>query len=160
MEPKIVEIKEKKLIGMRTSLSLSNDTTRELWQQFMPRRKEIINPLDNGFFSMKIYDDNLEIKNFTPQTVFEKWAAIEVSDISQIPEGMESHVLSGGKYALFIHKGPASTFSQTLQFIFETWLPNSQYELDNREHFEIMQENYHPNDPDAEEEVWIPITHF
>ena len=148
---------EKKLIGVRAEISLSNDKTRELWQQFMPRRKEISGFLNNGFYSMQVYNKDLDFKNFTPETVFEKWAAVEVANFDSVPEGMEAYTLTSGKYAVFMHKGPAHTFQKTYQYIFGVWLPNSAYELDDRAHFEILEENYNPNDPNAEEEVWIPI---
>ena len=71
---------------------------------------------------------------------------------------MEAFVIQGGSYAVFIHKGATDTFHKTAEFIFSVWLPNSKYELDNRKHFEIMKENYlGPNNPDSEEEVWVPI---
>jgi len=38
-------IAEKRLIGKRVKTSFSNDRTRELWQNFMPRRKNILNNL-------------------------------------------------------------------------------------------------------------------
>ncbi|NDI33200.1 GyrI-like domain-containing protein [Chengkuizengella sediminis] len=72
-------------------------------------------------------------------------------------EEMKSYVLKGGKYAVIIHNGPASTFLRTLQYILETWLPSSEYELDNREHFERLSQDYSPTDPNATEEVWVPI---
>lgn len=70
---------------------------------------------------------------------------------------MEVFTLPEGKYAVFIHKGPASTFMQTLTYIYETWLPESPYVIDDRPHFERLQEGYHPADAEAEEEVWVPI---
>ncbi len=156
-DPKITEITERKLIGIRTAISLSNDKTRELWQQFMPRRNEIAGFLNNRFYSMQVYDKNQDFNSFTPNTMFEKWAAVEVVDFGTVPEGMEPYLLASGKYAVFIHRGPASAFQKTYQHIFGVWLPNSDYELDSRAHFEILEEHYDPNDPNAEEEVWIPI---
>jgi AraC family transcriptional regulator len=44
-----------------------------------------------------------------------------------------------------------------MSYIFQTWLPASGYEYDNREQFEIMGEKYHHMDPRSEEEVWIPV---
>ncbi|MFM9945765.1 MAG: GyrI-like domain-containing protein, partial [Bacteroidia bacterium] len=41
--------------------------------------------------------------------------------------------------------------------IYGTWIPNSEYNLDNRPHFEILGEKYKNNHPDSEEEIWIPI---
>jgi AraC family transcriptional regulator len=70
---------------------------------------------------------------------------------------MESYSLPGGQYAVFIHNGPASAAPKTMQHIFGTWLPASEYELDSREHFEILPEGYDPFDKHAQEEVWIPI---
>ena len=138
-------------------MSLSKDKTQELWQSFMTRRKGIMNSLDTGFFSMQVYDKSLNLNEFNPNTEFEKWAAIEVSDFDNIPVEMESYNLKGGLYAVFIHKGLASTFPKTWQFIFNSWLPKSNYDLDKREHFEILDENYNPSNPNSKEEVWIPI---
>jgi len=62
-----------------------------------------------------------------------------------------------GLYAVFVHKGAASEGPKTYQYIFTTWLPASDYQLDNRPHFAIMGEKYKGEDPGSEEELWIPI---
>jgi AraC family transcriptional regulator len=157
MEPRIESLPEKKLIGKRLTMTLTHNRTAELWQSFMPHRKDIQNSLSTDLFCMQVFDSSLDFKDFNPDTVFEKWAAKEVSDFTDIPEGMETHTLTGGLYAVFIHLGPASMGPRTFQYIFETWLPNSEYELDKREHFELLGEKYKNNQPDSEEEVWIPI---
>lgn len=156
--PRILEITEKKLVGMRTKITLANDQTRQLWKQFMSRRHEIKYRKGTELYNLQLYDQPLNMNEFTPHTVFEKWAAVEVERIDDIPAGMESYRLSGGKYAVFLHKGPAAGFRQTLQHIFGYWLPNSAYKLDHRAHFEILGEKYYgPDDPRSEEEVWIPV---
>ena len=158
MDYKIETISPKKLIGKRLKMSLAENKTGALWQSFMPRRKEIDNKLNADLFSMQVYENALDyFKNFNPQTVFEKWAALEVTDFDSIPDGMESYTLSGGLYAVFSHKGDNSTANKVFEYIFATWLPESDYALDNREHFEILGEKYKNNDPDSEEEIWIPI---
>ena len=106
---------------------------------------------------MQIYDKSLDFKDFNQNTEFEKWAAIEVTDFNIIPNEMESYTLISGLYAVFVHKGPANEFQKTFQFIFGQWLPSSEYILDNRAHFELLGEKYKNNDPNSEEEVWIPI---
>jgi AraC family transcriptional regulator len=40
MEPGIETLAEKKLVGRRMTMSLSNNKTGELWQSFMPERKK------------------------------------------------------------------------------------------------------------------------
>ena len=70
---------------------------------------------------------------------------------------MEPYVLKGGLYAVFDYVGSSADFHKTFNYIFKEWLPASEYELDKREHFEIMGEKYRNNDPASEEEVWVPV---
>ena len=157
MEPRIETLTEKRLIGKRLKMSLADNKTFELWKSFMPRRKEILNNLTTDFYSMQVYPES-QLKNSDPKTEFEKWAAIEVADFNSVPADMETYTLPGGLYAVFIHKGAANTGAKTFQYIFGTWLPNSNFVLDNgRAHFEILGEKYKNDDPNSEEEVWIPI---
>lgn len=157
MTPRIEHLIEKKLIGKRLKMSLSDDKTQELWQSFMSRRKEIKNCITTELYCMQVYDISVDYTNFNQNTEFEKWAVTEVSDFDTVPDGMETYKLGGGKYAVFIHKGNSDTFYKTSQYIHETWLPNSEYVLDYREHFEILGEKYKRNDVNSEEEIWIPI---
>ena len=156
MESRIETLPSKKLVGLNLEMSLSNNKTSELWQSFMPRRNEVKNRVTSAYISMQVYEKGQE-NLFSPHTVFTKWAAVEVSTHQDIPLKMSPYNLSGGKYAVFIHRGPASQFPKTMQCIMGEWFPASQYMVDDREHFEILPENYSPIDPDAREEVWIPI---
>lgn len=157
MQPRIETLPEKKLIGLRLTMSLVQNRTAELWRGFMPRRREIRNPLSSDMFSMQVYNSSFDFKDFKPHTVFEKWAAVEVPDFSQVPDGMEAFILQGGLYAVFLYKGKASDFAETFHYIFGNWLPNSLYEVDRRPHFELIGANYKNDDPDSEEDIWIPI---
>jgi AraC family transcriptional regulator len=156
MKSRIETLSEKKLIGKRMIMSLSNNKTPELWKSFMPRRREIQNSIGTNLYSMQIYDP-LYFSNFDSNTDFEKWATIEVTDFDKVPDEMETFTLIGGLYAVFTHRGDVSSAPKTFQYIFATWLPNSDYILDNRPHFEILGEKYKNNDPTSEEEIWIPI---
>jgi len=156
MKPRIETLAEKKLVGKRMIMSFFDNKTGELWKSFMPRRKEIQNNIGIELYSMQIYAP-LFFNNFNPNTAFEKWAAIEVTNFDTIPNEMETFTLTSGLYAVFQYKGAAGEAANTFQYILGTWLPNSEYTLDRRPHFEILGEKYKNNDPDSEEEIWIPI---
>jgi AraC family transcriptional regulator len=49
-------------------------------------------------------------------------------------------------------------FAENAKYIYTEWLPNSGFQLDNKPHFEVLGDNYlgHEN-PESEEEIWIPI---
>lgn len=136
-------------------MSLTENKTFELFSNFMPRRKEIVNVLKSDVFDLIIYPTNY-FSTFNPSTSFIKWALMEVSSFENIPNEMETFVLSSGQYAVFDYKG-LSTDKSIFEYIFKTWLPNSNYLIDNRPHFEVLGEKYKNNDPNSEEEIWIPI---
>ena len=150
-------LQEKKLIGIKMSMSFADNQTSELWREFMSRRNEIKNSMGSELYSVQSYPISF-FSPFNPNATFEKWAAMEVSDFEFVPGEMETLIIPGGEYAVFIYRGDARNASPFFQYIFSGWLPGSGYRLDQRPHFEILGEKYKHNDAGSEEEVWIPIT--
>jgi AraC family transcriptional regulator len=151
----IEAIKEKNLVGKKLTMSLAHDGTSELWRSFMPRRHEICNQQTNDLISMQVYPPTY-FTDFRPTSKFEKWAAVAVKNVNNVPDEMETFLLQSGLYAVFHYKG-SSTDNSIFQYIFGTWLPNSAYLLDDRPHFEILGEQYKNAAPNSEEEIWIPV---
>jgi len=155
MKPRIETLPEKKFIGLRIRMSFSHDRTGALWGKFMPRRRQIENSIGSDLYSMKVYDPGF-FDNINPLAEFDKWAVTEVENFDNISDEMEC-ITAHGLYAVFLHIGPQSRGIDTFQYIFQTWLPDSRYLLDDRPHFEIIGEKYKHEDPESEEEFWIPI---
>lgn len=155
MQPRFEILKEKNIVGLRLNMGLTDNKTGELWKSFMSRRKEITNNLTNNLISMAIYNSD-HFTDFKPTNEFVKWAGIEVGDFKNVPSGMESFKLNEGLYAVFDYKG-LSTDMSIFQYIFGSWIPTSDYLLDDRPHFEILGEKYKNADPNSEEEIYIPI---
>lgn len=157
MFDRIELLDDKILCGLSKDMSLVENKTRELWSAFMPQRRSIINAASSDLFSLQVYNRLFDYKNFNPSQPFIKWAALEVKSRIDLPSELQTFDLTGGLYAIFIHHGTPQQFPKTLSFIFQKWLPESLYEVDDRPHFELLNENYRPDDPEAKEEVWIPI---
>lgn len=155
MIPRIETIAEKKLVGKHLTMTLSDYKIADLWKSFMPKRFEISNKLSDVLISMAIYEPTY-FADFCSDNKFDKWAAIEVAHFDNLPNGMETFVLRSGLYAVVDYKGLNTDYS-VFQYIFNVWLPRSEYVLDNRPHFELLGEKYKNNDPTSEEEIWIPI---
>lgn len=156
MQPEIIEIEEKKLAGINTTMSLMNNKTAELWKRFMPLRNDIPNTVNKDLFSLQVYPENY-FKNFSPATEFEKWALIEVASFDDLPKSLKPFTIPSGSYAAFHYKGSSANANELFRYIFDEWLPSSTYELDNRPHFELLGEKYNNNSLDSEEMVYIPI---
>lgn len=158
MTPRIEFAPERRLVGKRIIMSLINNRTGELWRSFMQQRKEINNVIGRILYSVEIYNP-FYFQQFNPDEEFEKWAAVEVSEINHLPQKMETIILPAGLHAVFLYKGKASEASAMFEYIFSTWLPTSDYVLDHRPHFELMGDKYKSEDPVSEEEFWIPVRH-
>ncbi len=155
MNPRIEKINEKKLIGTKLIMSFTNYKISELWRDFLPRQKEISNRISNDMISLAIYSPS-HFKYFDSNNEFEKWAAVEVSEYENIPTNMQPLILTSGLYAVFEYQGLNSDNS-IYNYIYNKWLPSSNYILDNRPHFEVLGEKYRNNDISSEEEIWIPV---
>lgn len=156
MTPRIETTSQKKLVGKRLKMSYADYRIGELWSSFMPIRKEIKHSLGTDLVSLVVYQPT-HFTNFKPNNEFDRWATVEVANFDQVPTEMESFILPAGLYAIFQYTGLASGISSFYQTIFTVWLPNSDYNLDDRPHFEILGAKYKNNDPSSEEEIWIPI---
>lgn len=157
MQPTIVNLIEKKLIGCSCKMSFIEDKTGQLWKSFMPGLKEIKNKISTNLYSVQVYNADYNFNEFIPSSLFTKWAATEVSAFNDLPPNMETLIIPAGMYAVFLHKG-SNTDNSTHQYIFQKWLPTSnQYVLDTRPHFEVLGAKYKNNDPFSEEEIWIPL---
>lgn len=158
IQPQLKTYKGATLVGMHTHTSLANDTTPALWQRFMPRRTQIQHRVSNQLVSVQLYDPQFNFRDFTPNTVWQKWAAVEVSETTNLPEGMEVLQIPAGDYIAFTYKGIPATFGETLRYLLTDWLPSHQLQPDNtRPHFELLSDKYKHNHPDSEEEVWFAV---
>ncbi|MFD0749802.1 GyrI-like domain-containing protein [Mucilaginibacter calamicampi] len=156
MQPRFENIPSKTIVGTHVTMSFIHNKTGHLWQSFMPRRTEIKHQTDASLYSIEIYPTGF-FDDIKPTNEFEKWAGVEVSDGSDQPNGMERLTIPAGLYAVFTHRGPASAGPQTYQYIFGVWLPGSEYEIDERPHFALMDEKYKHEQPDSEEDIYIPV---
>jgi AraC family transcriptional regulator len=157
MEVRIEDIAPRMLAGKRVTMKYSDNKTAELWRGFMPHRNRIPSRTGEELYSVSVFMGEEDFTSLTAETLFDKWAAVEVSGPCEIPEGMEFLTLTGGIYAVFTYRGRASEFQKAFGFIFREWMPSSGYRPDRREQFEILLPGYDPNDPEATEEIWIPI---
>jgi AraC family transcriptional regulator len=145
-----------KIIGKRHTMSFAENTTGQLFGSFMPRRNEIQNRTNTDILCVSIYPSGF-FKSFNPTRPFEKWAAAEVNSSESIPVEMETMIIPSGLYAVFLFKGTMANAGPFFQNIYANWFPASGYVVDDRPHFDVLGSKYKHNDPESEEEIWIPI---
>lgn len=156
-EPRIEQLRGLlRLAGMKRTMNLAQNETFALWQGFMPIKNKLKELAGTELYSVEIYPEDY-FHNFSPERKFEKWAAAPVTRAFQVEDPLQILEIPEGLYAVFLYKGLSTKAHTAYQFIFQEWMPNSHYEVDNRPHFAVMGENYRNDHPDSEEELWVPI---
>lgn len=158
MEPKIVDLPEFKVIGIRKTVTLktAGKEIAQQWKEFNPRVKEIPNKVgDREAFGVCEYVD---FADFTEETPYNELVSIGVTSLEKIPEGMTGKVIPACKCAVFTHKGKTSTLMQTYDYIYKTWLPNSSYDLAKHDDFELYDYRFiGVNDSESELDIYVPV---
>ena|SRR5436190_15157178 len=153
---RIENIAPKIMAGVSMSMTLGDNKTPELWKSFMPFRNQIPHRVGEELFNIQRYD-NFDYDKLSLKTPVTKFASVEVKQKDKLPGGLHHFTLSGGSYAVFLYRGTPARFKEFFDYIYKEWLPSSGYDLDDREHFEVLGEKYKRDDPASQEEIWIPV---
>lgn len=158
MQPKIVDLPEFKVIGVRKTVTLktAGPEIAKQWKEFNPRVKDIPNK-DGEHVAFGVCE-YVDFSDFTEETPYSELVSVGVTSLDKVPEGMTGKVIPAAKYAVFTHKGKTSTLMQTYDYIYKTWLPNSNFDLLEHDDFEWYDYRFTGvNDPEAELDIYVPV---
>lgn len=154
MEPRVVEKPAFKVVGLSGEFSQqTNDQIPALWTAFWNRHKEVRSALGGHCFGMCIGVDDDR---------FTYLAAVEVTDLDDVPEGMCGCDIAAQTYAVFsvplAGKDPiGKELGRANRFIWKTWLPESGYRFAKAPDFEYYDERFDPKTLRGEIDLYIPI---
>jgi Uncharacterized protein conserved in bacteria len=159
VQPRIVELERKMIVGIKGSTTIRKNRIPEMWDIFNPRAGEIKNPVPGlRGYGICEADPDYDMARFDEETEFNELIGIEVTEFNDLPEGMTSKILTGGKYAVFTHTGKVETLSMTYDYIWGTWIPYSGYELALNDDFEFYDERFlGQNNELSQMDIYIPI---
>ena len=157
MEPKLVTIEDFWAAGLSVSTTVDQNMAEsvipKLWGRFMPHMAKGIQGRLGDTISYGICDGDGE--------KFAYLAAVPVGKETAAPAGLEKKRVPGGQFAVFIHQGELgenklADLYLTMQYIYNQWLPESEYEYDmDRVDFEKYGPAFCADPPEME--IWIPI---
>nr|WP_275444865.1 GyrI-like domain-containing protein [Paenibacillus sp. ACRRX] len=150
--PAIVCLNKLHLVGMSIP-GVNSDEVGKLWRSFRQRLFEIERKPDTE----DIFYAVIELTGRQWEVTY--IACVEVaSEESVVPLGMVAKLLPVVTYAVFTHKGTLSRLSDTLQYIYETWLPQSGSVRTNFPEFVRYDHRYlGPMNEDSVLDIYIPV---
>jgi len=146
------------IVGMKVEMSFQTmrEDTERLAKQCMPRLHEVQNRVDDFTVSLNDYNA-FDYMKLTPGGLFEKWIGVEVSQFDNVPDGMVTLTIEPATYLAIEFKGSMAEYVENWHYLHGIWLPQNQYQVDSRPHFEKLNSNYHPKNIINEEIIWIPV---
>lgn len=154
MEPKILELDEMDVIGIKCTTTMKENTIPQLWDRYNKIHDTIPNKVDSPCLGICVY---IDMDKCTEDTYFDYIAATCVSSFDNIPEGMMSYTIPKGKFACFTHKGSLDTLDKTYNYIFGVWANETECEIDQRDQIELYDDRFKWGQPESEFEILIPI---
>lgn len=157
LEPEIIMQEKQILVGMKTQFysvdSEKNNIASKLpalWDEFLSRMDEIKNSIGGiGYGVIQQANDETDLLEYT--------AALEVSRISETPKGMLTIELPTTHYAKFTHKGKVENLDNTVNYIYSSWLMQSEQRHSYEADLEIYGDGYIPNSDDSVIHYAIPL---
>ena len=89
---------------------------------------------------------------------FEYMCGVEVESFAQLPVSLGRMRITEQHYAVFAHRGNASTIPATWNRIRNDWLPGSGYQSAHKPDFEVYGQPYEAGAGDGAIEIWLSIS--
>ena len=153
--PEIIELPEKILVGISFFLrddSKVTDLSKE-WSQLKGEIENIKSRLTpERFYQVQYWSENQDLDGLY------FFIGIEVRNINEVQPQFVVKIIPKSRYLKFIHKGLANKVGYTYKFIYNQFLPDTNYKLTKPFNFEFYGEKcLGPYNPESESEIFIPI---
>ncbi|GGC84348.1 AraC family transcriptional regulator [Undibacterium terreum] len=145
------------LVGMHTRFYGSDSDKNNLgeqlpplWERFIARLAEVEHTVPGCCYGVVLpaAGDSDEL---------EYYAAIEVRQIDALPAGMHKIEIPATNYATFLHRGVGKLVDQTVDFIYSSWLCQSEYRHNGGPDLEIYDASFDPLSENSQMRYAIPI---
>ena len=148
--PRIEKIEQKTIAGLNETYTFETRMNiPEQWCSFMSRVEELSDGKKEATFGV--------CWNYVPGTGFDYLSGAEVANANSLPDGMSSVTLSAGRYLVFTHTKHVSEIPNTIEAIWQKYLPNSSYAAGNSPSFERYTDEFDVETGFGGTEIRIPL---
>ncbi|MDP8203213.1 MAG: GyrI-like domain-containing protein [Candidatus Tenebribacter mawsonii] len=144
-----------KVVGIRILTTVEENRIPQLWTDFIARMDELgKNAVPDCSLGICFSDNETELLE---DSQFNYMACKVVKDDSIVPVGMEYRKISSQLVAVFTHVGSLETLGETYDYIYEKWLPGSEYELVSADEIEWYDSRFNFGEKESQMDIHIPI---
>ncbi len=142
------------VMGIQAKDALDETTMDKIRKEFAENKQAIPQTIDDSEYGITFFG-----KEFDPakKTGYYYLVGKQVSQVAEVPAGMTLHKVPGALYAVFEHRGPATSIDKTFAYIFGEWIPKSGYSPAMQDIIERYDSRYKIESPDSIMEIWVPL---
>jgi len=157
MEHKILTKESFPIIGIELKTTTQNGKNLveipQFWDKVLQRRQ--IDNIPNKKYQRTVLGICMD---FETDGRFSYVAGTEVTNTDNIPAGMVCKTIPAAMYAVFTARGKMpDSIQDTFKYVYQEWLPNSDYQRANSADFEMYDDRWHGGGADAEVDIYIPL---
>lgn len=154
-QPRIVKRDPFRVVGLAyTGPMKAKHEIPALWQRFNERVSAVKHREQPGVSFGVFYSTPEQFKK-SEMTYLAAVAVKEPAD--DTPAEMVVRRVQGGRFAKITHKGPISKITETIDFLFRIWIPESDFELENRESYELYDERFRFEEADSAFDIFAAV---
>jgi AraC family transcriptional regulator len=148
-----------KVMGVLYKGKNENQELQDAWKEVGQRANEIPHKRMNGnwYGVCEPLEESISDLDFEQAYEIRYVAGVEVTEVDQIPEGMDVWEIPRQEYAIFCHMGDVEKMGETYQLIYSKWLPESGYEAVHAHDFELYNEEFQPGKEDSKCYIYVPV---
>ena len=149
MEPRIIYKPAFTVVGFSQEFMGDDIAVDTLWDRLAAHYQEIpfVDP-DVGYGVHLITSENHRYLAGLGVTRPDMSAPLDMAELRIDPH----------TYAVFTHFGSMATLPETLDYIFEGWLPGANYAACADFYFEFYDDHYQPDSSHSTLFIWVPVT--
>ena len=154
MEHRIERREAFHVVGVRERFEPGKiDGIPALWHRFLAISENVPDEIAGAHYGVCI--DDRDPAAGAPGFFY--MACTGVTSLERVPEGMVGYTVPAGKYAVFTHRGPISTFARTITKIWREEIPAAGLKTTGAPDLEVYGERFRGESPESEVEVWVPV---
>jgi AraC family transcriptional regulator len=127
-----------------------------VWGEFRRRESEIPHRIEG--IAVGLIEGIASARHHIHDDLMDYLACVPVSAISEVPEGLQSRLIPGGKYAVFQGTGFHEQTQFLVDYVYSTWLPQASHQRTEGVEFTWLDHSVHPLDPQRSRvDYFMPI---
>jgi AraC family transcriptional regulator len=154
LSPSFVELPPLLIAGMREPLDeQSAQSIPLLWQNFAPYIGHIAHQRGAVAYGLCVHSSESSNGHYYYM------AGCEVSEFANLPADLSPLIVPAHKYAVFIHDAHVDSIKDTIDYVFDQWLPHSGYKHNPQSihFFERYGEDFNPQTGFGGMQIWLPL---